>query len=41
MNRNLPLIDGHAHLNELEELEKDLKEAWHQGISAITCYTFI
>lgn len=34
-NINLPLIDGHAHLNELEDLEKDLKEARRQGISAI------
>ena len=41
MNRNLQLIDVHAHLNELEELEKDLKEARHQGISAIICYIFI
>jgi TatD DNase family protein len=35
MNRNLPLIDGHAHLNELEELEKDLEEARRHGIWAI------
>jgi TatD DNase family protein len=35
VNRNLPLIDVHAHLNELEELEKDLREARRQGISAI------
>ena len=32
---NLPLIDGHAHLNELEELEEGLKEARRRGILAI------
>ena len=31
----LPLIDGHAHLNELEELERDLREARHRGVLAI------
>jgi TatD DNase family protein len=34
-NLSLPLIDGHAHLNELEELEEDLKEARSQGLLAI------
>jgi len=29
------LIDAHAHLNELEELEQDLEEARQQGVSAI------
>lgn len=32
---HLPLIDGHAHLNELEELERDLEEARRQGVLAI------
>jgi TatD DNase family protein len=35
MSRNLPLIDGHAHLDELENPEQDLLEAKRQGLLAI------
>ena len=35
MNPAYSLIDGHAHLNELETLEKDLTEARLAGVQAI------
>lgn len=35
MNQNLPLIDGHAHLDELADPEKDLQAAGDQGVTAI------
>lgn len=35
MNPSYSLIDGHAHLNELETLEKDLTKARLAGVKAI------
>ncbi|MCD6153699.1 MAG: TatD family hydrolase [Syntrophobacterales bacterium] len=34
-NSRYPLIDGHAHLNELKDLQRDLKDAKDAGVRAI------
>lgn len=35
MNQDLKLIDGHAHLDELANLEKDLQGARDQGVASV------